>query len=120
MCIICERKKSMKNRAMFSKIIRLFLVFIFCLFYKCPFKLFLHIECPGCGMTRAILAALRLEFRTAFQYHPLFPVVFLVGVYYVFQTQFRNYLHMGNRQEQFLLFLICMIFLGRWGIRMLF
>ena len=26
---------------------KILLIFVFCLFYRCPFKLFLHIECPG-------------------------------------------------------------------------
>jgi len=46
----------------------LFLLFV----YKCPFSYFLHIPCPGCGVTRAHLAALRLDFKAAFAYHPLF------------------------------------------------
>lgn len=38
------------------------------------------IPCPGCGITRACLAALRLEFAQAFSYNPMFwsvPVLFL-------------------------------------------
>ncbi|MFR7750789.1 MAG: DUF2752 domain-containing protein [Collinsella sp.] len=41
----------------------------------CVFRLMTGIPCPGCGMTRAWLAALRLDFATAFAYHPLFWVV---------------------------------------------
>ena len=25
----------------------------------CPFKVFLHIDCPGCGLTRATIALLK-------------------------------------------------------------
>lgn len=38
----------------------------------CPIKFATGISCPGCGMTRAWLAVLRLDFATAFYYHPLF------------------------------------------------
>ena len=38
----------------------------------CPFVKFLHIPCLGCGMSRAWLAALRLDFATAFDYHCMF------------------------------------------------
>ena len=38
----------------------------------CVFRLMTGIPCPGCGMTRAWLAALRLDFAAAFAYHPLF------------------------------------------------
>ena len=37
----------------------------------CVFRRITGIPCPGCGMTRAHLAALRLDFRAAFYYHPL-------------------------------------------------
>ena len=37
----------------------------------CVFLYFLGIPCPGCGMTRALRALLRLDFAAAFGYHPL-------------------------------------------------
>ena len=36
----------------------------------CPIKYLLGISCPGCGMTRALLAALRLDLAAAFGYNP--------------------------------------------------
>ena len=42
-------------------------------FTGCPFRFFFGISCPGCGMTRALLAALRLDFAAAFSYHPSLP-----------------------------------------------
>ena len=38
----------------------------------CPIKFITGISCAGCGMTRAWLAVLHLDFKTAFYYHPLF------------------------------------------------
>lgn len=38
----------------------------------CPTYRFLGICCPFCGMTRAHLAALRLDFSTAMYYNPVF------------------------------------------------
>lgn len=93
---------------------KILLIFVFCLFYRCPFKLFLHIECPGCGMTRAVISVLKLNFRQAFQYHPLFPIVLLGGLYYVFRSQFRKWLHIGSRQEDIMLTIAGLIFLIRW------
>lgn len=46
----------------------------------CVFRLMTGIPCPGCGMTRAWLAALRLDFAAAIAYHPLFWVVPLAFV----------------------------------------
>ena len=37
----------------------------------CVFRKTTGVPCPGCGMTRAHLAALRLDFKDAFFYHPL-------------------------------------------------
>lgn len=48
----------------------------------CVFRLMTGIPCPGCGMTRAWLAALRLDFAAAIAYHPLFwavPIAFLLA-----------------------------------------
>ena len=52
-------------------------------FTGCPFRFFFGISCPGCGMTRALLAALRLDFAAAFSYHPLFFLLpfFLLAMY---------------------------------------
>ena len=53
-------------------------------FTGCPFRFFLGISCPGCGMTRAILAALHLDFSPAFAYHPLFFLMpFFLLAYYL-------------------------------------
>lgn len=41
-------------------------------FTGCPVRYFLGISCPGCGMTRAWLCLLRLDFSGAFYCHPLF------------------------------------------------
>lgn len=46
----------------------------------CPIRSLTGIPCPGCGMSRAWLAALRLDFAEAFSLHPMFwcvPVVLL-------------------------------------------
>ena len=42
-------------------------------FFKisCPIKWLTGISCPGCGMTRAAVALLRLDFAAAFYFHPL-------------------------------------------------
>ena len=37
----------------------------------CPIKWLTGISCPGCGMTRSVLALLRLDFSAALQLHPL-------------------------------------------------
>ncbi len=48
--------------------------------YDCPLDYFLGIPCPLCGMSRAFLSLLRLDFADAFYYHPLWPVVVIVVI----------------------------------------
>lgn len=67
---------------------KIILTALFCvtisLFYildsDCVFKTLFHIPCLGCGMTRAWLSALHLNFADAFTFHPMFwsvPVLYL-------------------------------------------
>lgn len=55
----------------------------------CLFRNISGIPCPGCGMSRAWLAALELDLKAAAAYHPLFwllPVVLWLG-----WTEFRPF-----------------------------
>jgi hypothetical protein len=47
------------------------------------------IPCPGCGLTRATLAALRGDLATAWSLHPLFAVLAPVYVYLVGTLTYR-------------------------------
>lgn len=48
---------------------------------SCVFRWLFGIRCPGCGMTHAALALLRLDFAAAFAYHPM---VFSVPLLYLY------------------------------------
>ena len=39
--------------------------------YKCPFLIFGGIPCPTCGVTRAILALIQLDFKSYFEYNAM-------------------------------------------------
>ena len=48
--------------------------------HECIFLKYFNIICPGCGMTRAARALFELDFKSAFEYHPMvfcMPLVFL-------------------------------------------
>jgi hypothetical protein len=47
------------------------------------------IPCPGCGLTRATLAALRGDWSTAWHLQPLFPLVAPIYVYLVVALGYR-------------------------------
>src|SRR5258706_6131196 len=56
----------------------------------CPLALCLGLPCPGCGITRALGHATQGQFREAFQYHAIWPlllgyIVFL-WIYQVAET----------------------------------
>ena len=77
----------MKRRSFFETLIIIILmVFVFLLFdIRCLVRTIFHIPCPTCGMTRAWLSVFRLDFESAFYYHPLFlvgPVVVLLFCFY--------------------------------------
>lgn len=51
---------------------------------NCPVKLITGMPCPGCGMTRAGFAVLRLDFVEALKYNPLifiFPIIVWIIVF---------------------------------------
>lgn len=60
---------------------------LLCVFYyfeiQCFFLTLFNLPCPGCGMSRALLSALRLDFRSAFDYHLMFWSVPLLYAYFL-------------------------------------
>lgn len=86
-CPPANAKQLCKDRFLLLLVIAA-IYFILILFkIGCPFLSITGILCPGCGMTRAIIRALRLDFAGAWLYHPLFftvPVILLLllfGIY---------------------------------------
>lgn len=84
----------MKQKKLFSSewqdikaiiIIILFYFFMSMIFdIGCPILWITGISCAGCGMTRAWISLLHLDFKAAFHYHPLFwlPAIMVV-VYFL-------------------------------------
>ncbi len=64
-------------------------VLVLCAFLgcPCPIREAIGVPCPGCGMSRAWLAALRFDFAEAFYYHPLFWVVPVVAIFLLYDCQ---------------------------------
>ena len=62
----------------------------------CPTYALFGICCPFCGMTRAHLAALRLDFATAFSIHPAFftglPFLWLLAHHRLFEKKWQRVL----------------------------
>lgn len=47
--------------------------------YACPFNALTGYDCPGCGMTRASVLAVKLDVAQSVRYNP-FGVVFVLGL----------------------------------------
>jgi hypothetical protein len=65
--------------------------FVYTIFYitgiGCPIKFLTGVSCMGCGMTRAYLSLLHLDFAGAFLYHPLFPIPVIAAVIFLFRSR---------------------------------
>jgi hypothetical protein len=61
-------------------------LFLSILHIGCPIRLITGISCPGCGMTRAALAVLHLNFAKAFYYHPLIIITPIMLFLFLFEV----------------------------------
>lgn len=48
--------------------------------YHCPFYAVTHIRCPGCGMTRALIALLMGNWRLSLTWHPMLIPSIILGL----------------------------------------
>ncbi len=53
----------------------------------CPSRFFFGVACPGCGMTRALIALLSLDFEKAHEMHPLIFIMPVVAVLFFFSAK---------------------------------
>ena len=89
---LLNKSNKSTNREEASWIDRLKLAILVALIYLilnvfemgCPLRFFTGISCPGCGMTRAVLSAIRLNFPMALHFHPLVFLVPLMFIIYLF------------------------------------
>lgn len=56
------------------------------LYSMCPVVSITGFPCPGCGLTRAGFALLRLDFARAFEIHPMiYPIAVLIMVFFLYR-----------------------------------
>ncbi len=56
---------------------------------KCPFKIIIQIDCPGCGAQRSIIALLQGNFKESFILYPaIFPMLLFL-FYSLFSKNFK-------------------------------
>ena len=75
----------MENKKVYNKLTVTFIIFLYALaIYFSPISCVIleltGMKCPGCGMTRALIAALQFDFKSAFSFHKMFwsiPVLYI-------------------------------------------
>lgn len=75
----------------------------------CPIRFLTGISCAGCGMSRAWLALLRLDFGAAARYHPLFWLPALAAAVFLFRKHIPVQIKKGMAAVACILFLIVYI-----------
>ena len=78
-----RRIKELKNKLLLTSFYIIILIILWFLKVPCLFRHFLKIECVGCGMTRAVLSALKFDFKAAFMYHSMFWSVPILYIYFL-------------------------------------
>lgn len=80
----------------------------------CPIKFISGISCPGCGMSRAWLWVLLLDFSTAFYFHPLFWTVPVFPVLFILNRAGK----LSDKKYDLCLIIVGILFLAVWIVRM--
>ena len=73
----------LKQAGTFLLILLIYALFMNVTGIGCPIRWLTGIPCPGCGMTRALCALLKLDFSGAFYFHPMiYPLLVFVPWYF--------------------------------------
>lgn len=83
----------------------------------CPFEIIFGIPCPACGITRAWICALKLDFSNAFYYHPLFLLIIPIMIVLIYKDY--KYIDIFYKSNIFWLLLIVTVVLT-YILRMIF
>lgn len=108
--------RNIKNKILFFTIIAVFYSIAFLLNIKCIFKTLTGYICPGCGMTRAFLSIIHLDFKSAFNYNPM---IFMMPVFIIYI--FKDGIVFKNKNLNFIILILCfIIFFLSYFIRLYF
>lgn len=88
---------------------------VFFLDRGCVFYHLTGVPCPGCGITRAYLATMRLDFVTAFRMHPLWPVTVPVLMWAFWK---KGSFFADRRKNMIFTGILVVVYIGVYLIRM--
>ena len=77
----------------------------------CPFKVFLHIDCPGCGLTRATIALFRGDISKSLHYN--YTCIFWLLTFFLFFLD-RYFIKLKIKPFPVLFIITCIITLIRY------
>ncbi len=109
--ILKQCLKAHKNILTYAALV-VFLVFWYT-FFGCPLKWATGIPCAGCGMTRAVLALLRGDLRSALYFHPLVFVLPVIACVYLCRK------HISQKAQYILVALMLSLFTAVYFYRLL-
>lgn len=91
MYLINNRIKNFKIKLIATVAVAGIFILIYFLDVPCLIQTTLGIPCISCGLTRAWLSALSLDFSSAFAFHPMFWAVPVLYLYILFDAKlFKN------------------------------
>ncbi len=83
--------KNLSEKLFVCAAIAFFALIMWLLKVPCIFKVLFKTECIGCGMTRALISAIKLDFFSAFSYHRMFWSLPILVLYFLFDGKlFKN------------------------------
>ena len=88
------------------------ILIIYMLSLPCPILYITGIPCPGCGMTRACMHLVQLDFQGAFHYHPLCFVLPFFILIFLFQQR------MSRKAYNICIIIIIAIFFVTYFLRL--
>lgn len=94
-------------------IVAVFYILLHILNIGCPIKFITGISCAGCGMTRAWISVLKLDFTQAFHFHPLFWIIPPIGIFFFFKER------LSPKTARFIMCSLVMLFTTVYIIRMI-
>ena len=93
---ICRKNRNMLIKIIFTFLYLVFIGLLYVFKVQCIYLRLFHVECPGCGMTRAWISAVTGDFGKAFSMHPLFWSIPIIYIFFltdghVFKSKWMNY-----------------------------